>query len=156
MLELSLEELNVFIVKAKANSYIGRAEKSLPSRLGSHDIQFREADYQYLDSYFGGTDFLGQEVVYLKNEPIWAMNYYGKILEPASYDGEKAGNAIIESLSKLYKKGQFLGEFSNETLWGKYTDTNKGDVSSFTGYEWIDFGGKKVYELYYHGGLIKP
>ncbi|MGF1911540.1 DUF5680 domain-containing protein [Vibrio kasasachensis] len=155
MLLFTQQELYKFIVEAKANSYVARAPKCLSSRQGANDIQYRRGRFQYMDSYFGGNDFLGQEVVYFDGEPIWAMNYYGKILKPTVYDGEKAGNAVLSSLSKLYESGHFLGHFANETDWGTYQDTNQGDVFSFTGYEWIELSGLKVYELHYHGGLIK-
>ncbi|HAS61125.1 MAG TPA: hypothetical protein DCS35_00290 [Vibrio sp.] len=156
MSSFTQQELYQFIVEAKANAYVARAPKCLPYRLGSHDIQYQNGLFQYMDSYFGGTDFLGQEVVYFDNEPIWAMNYYGKILTPDIYDAEKAGNTVLASLSKLYKSGHFLGNTVNETNMGTYYDTNQGDVFSFTGYEWIELVHQKVYELHYHGGLIKP
>nr|WP_198557146.1 DUF5680 domain-containing protein [Enterovibrio nigricans] len=111
--------------------------------LGAHDIQFQDGPFQYLDSYFGGTDFLGQETVYFKSQAIWAMNYYGKILEPSMFDGEKAGIVVLDSLSKLYETGHFLGDSVNETPLGTYHDTNSGTVDSFTGYEWIKFEGRK-------------
>lgn len=144
-----------FIVKAKANSYVARAPKCESSRAGSHDIRFEEGPFSYLDSYFGGTDFLGQEVVYFEGKPVWAMNYYGRIIRPATYNAEMAGNAVMASLANLYQTGHFLGDSVNETPWGTYHDTNLGDVEHFKGYEWIVFDGKKVYELHYHGGLIK-
>ncbi|MGF1724842.1 DUF5680 domain-containing protein [Photobacterium nomapromontoriensis] len=155
-MSIDTDKLYAFIVKAKANSYVGRAPKCLPSRLDSHDVQYQEDDFAYLDSYFGGTDFLGQEVVYFRNEAVWAMNYYGRIIAPDIYDGEKAGNVVLASLSKHYQTGHFLGNSNNDTEWGRYIDTNEGDVSRFTGYEWIEFDSRKVYELHYHGGLIKP
>jgi hypothetical protein len=34
-------------------------------------------------------------------------------------------------------------------------DTNEGNTAHFAGTEWIVFNGSKVYELVYHGGLIK-
>ncbi|MCW8328735.1 DUF5680 domain-containing protein [Photobacterium sp. SDRW27] len=150
------QELYDFIVKAKANSYVGRAPKCLSYRPGSQDIQFQVGLFKYLDSYFGGTDFLGQEVVYFNDVPVWAMNYYGKILSPDIYDGEKAGNVIVESLALLYESGHFLGDSTHQTELGIYNDTNEGSVLSFTGYEWIDYQERKVYDLHYHGGLIKP
>ena len=39
-----------------------------------------DGPFAYLDSYFGGTDFIGQEVVYFEGQPTWAMNYYGYIV----------------------------------------------------------------------------
>jgi hypothetical protein len=152
---LEKDALQVFVVKAKANSYIGQAQKSLSYRPLSHDIQFHEGPFSYMDSYFGGTDFLGQEVVYFEGKPVWAMNYYGRIIMPERFTAEKAGKIIMESLGKLYQEGRFLGGYENETPIGKYVDTNEGDVSNFKGYEWIEVHDEKVYELVYHGGLVK-
>ena len=155
MNSLDISELQAFIVRAKANTYVGGGQKSLANRPLSHDLQFQEGPFSYLDSYFGGTDFLGQEVVYFDGKPVWAMNYYGRILNPELIDGQTTGRIIMESLSKLYQEGRFLGGFDNETSLGTYFDTNEGDVSSFTGLEWISVQNQKVYELLYHGGLIK-
>jgi hypothetical protein len=155
MSDLSLERLNVFIVKAKAATYVGGGARSPACRPGSHDLEFHEGAFSYLDSYFGGTDFIGQEVVYCNEEPVWAMNYYGRILEPAMITAEEAGRIIQESLSKMYEEERFLGGFEHDTGNGVYIDTSEGDVASFTGREWITRGGVKVYELIYHGGLVE-
>jgi hypothetical protein len=155
MSDLVLERLNVFIVKAKAATYVGGGVRSPSCRPGSHDLEFHEGAFSYLDSYFGGTDFVGQEVVTYEDEPVWAMNYYGRILEPAMITAAEAGRIIQESLSKMYEEGRFLGGFEHDTGNGVYVDTSQGDVASFTGREWITRGGVKVYELIYHGGLVK-
>jgi len=152
---LPLDELNAFIVRAKANSYVGSAPKSLSYRPASHDIQFHEGSFSYIDSYFGGTDFIGQEVVYFQQQPVWAMNYYGRILIPNLIDGAQAGQIIKTSLSKLYQEGRFLGGFELMVGDSVYTDTNQGTVASFSGKEWITRQGQQVYELLYHGGMIK-
>ena len=152
---LDKNALEAFIVRAKSNTYVGGGQKSLAYRPFSHDLQFHEGSFAYLDSYYGGTDFIGQEVVYFEGKPIWAMNYYGKILNPGLIDGQTAGRIIMESLGKLYLQGRFLGGFENETSLGTYSDTNEGDVSSFKGVEWISVQEEKVYELVYHGGLVK-
>lgn len=155
MNSIKRDDLDAFIVKAKTNSYVGQGQKSLSYRPGSHDIQFHEGPFSYMDSYFGGTDFLGQEVVYFAGQPIWAMNYYGRILKPELISAEQAGQVIMESLSQLYTEGRFLGGYQHETAWGIYFDTNEGDVFSFRGYEWIEVQSQKAYDLVYHGGLIK-
>ena len=69
------EELNAVIVKAKTATYVGGGGKAPACRTGSHDLAWSEGEWRYLDSYFGGTDFLGQEVVWRGSEPVWAMNY---------------------------------------------------------------------------------
>lgn len=152
---LTLEKLYSFIVKAKTNTYAGNGTPSLSYRPYSHDLQFHEGDFSYMDSYFEGTDFLGQEVVYYKSEPVWAMNYYGRILEPELINSTEAGKVSKESLTELYKQKRFLGGFEHTTTLGIYTDTNQGTLASFTGKEWSTRAATKVYELVYHGGLIK-
>src|SRR5215510_6223941 len=147
---ISLEELNQFIVQAKAATYVGNGKKSESSGIGSHDLKFRKGLFSYLDSYFGGTDFIGQEVVYYEDEPIWAMNYYGRIIQPENITAAEAGQIIKTSLSRLYQEGRFLGSFEFSIDDSTYTDTNQGDPESFTGKEWITRNNVKVYELVYH------
>lgn len=155
MADFSLEQLSAFIVRAKAATYVGGGARSLSYRPGSHDLQFHEGAFSYLDSYFGGSDFLGQEVVYYEGEPVWVMNYYGRILEPALITAAEAGQMIQESLAKMYEEGRFLGGFEHSIGNSTYVDTSEGDVAAFTGKEWIARDGIRVYELVYHGGLVK-
>ena len=63
-------EIIAFIARAKANTWNGNAQASLAYRPGSRDLQYHEADLAYMDSYFGSTDFLGQEVVWQNGTPI--------------------------------------------------------------------------------------
>ncbi len=151
----SKNELTQFIVQAKAATYVGDGQKIESCRKGSHDLAFQEGDFSYLDSYFGGTDFIGQEVVYEQDEPIWAMNYYGKIIEPDKITAVEAGQIIKASLSKMYEEGRFLGGFEYTVGESVYFDTSQGGPDSFTGKEWITRNDVKVYELVYHGGMIK-
>lgn len=64
---MNLSELNASIVKAKRATCVGDGKSSEPSRLGAHDLTFQDGHWSYRDSYFGGTDFLGQEAVWLKS-----------------------------------------------------------------------------------------
>jgi len=150
-----IEQLNDFLVRAKAATYIGSGRESVPCRPGSHDLEFREGVFHYLDSYFGGSDFIGEEVVYFEGKPIWAMNYYGRILAPESITAEETGNILKKSLSKLYQQNRFLGGFKYTDERDAYFDTNEGRIDAFNGKEWIERDGVRVYELVYHGGLIK-
>jgi hypothetical protein len=155
-MDVSLDRLNEFIVKAKAATYVGGGEHAPSSRPGSIDLLFEDGPFVYLDSYYGGSDFIGEEVVYCNNQAIWAMNYYGYILKPDLIDAATAGKVIKASLSALYTEGRFLGGFEFESGGYVYTDTNEGNAAHFTGKEWISQQGVQVYELVYHGGLIKP
>ncbi len=151
-----MEELHSFIVEAKAVAYVGGAVAGASSRRGSHDITHRRGDWSYLDSYYGGTDFLGQETVWWENEPLWAMNYYGRILAPSAIDGTRAGEVIRTALPLMYAEGRFLGGFAHDVGAYRYVDENRGNHRSFVGIERILADEREVYRLDYHGGLIVP
>jgi hypothetical protein len=155
MSPIDLQELNAFIVMAKKVTYVGGAKKLLPYRLGSKDLQFIEGDWGYHDSYLGESDFIGQEVVYFRMEPVWAMNYFGYILKPDQINSAEAGQMIMKSLSKMYDEERFLGGFENCDGNFRYVDKSKGDLTLFTGKERIYRNEEPVYELVYHGGLLK-
>lgn len=149
-----MEELHAFIVEAKAAAYVGGRAAGLSSRAGSHDIAYQRGPWSYLDSYLGGTDFLGQEVVWFDGNPTWAMNYYGRILDPSMIDGSRAGSVIRTVLPLMYAEGRFLGGFEHGVGEYRYRDESDGDHRSFTGIERILTDGREVYRLDYHGGLI--
>jgi hypothetical protein len=153
---VDLAELNLFIVAAKRATYAGGGGKAEPSRPGSHDLVFAQGPWRYRDSYFGGTDFIGQEVAWRGEDPVWAMNYYGYVLRPDLIDAFRAGETIKAALSAMYAEGRFLGGFEWHGAHGVYRDTSNGGVEHFLGREVIMVGGSEAYALDYFGGLIKP
>ncbi|MGW4892979.1 DUF5680 domain-containing protein [Kitasatospora sp. NPDC004240] len=147
-------ELNAFVVRAKSATYVGGRGQVEPGRTGSHDLEYREGELVYRDSYFGGTDFLGQESVHVGGRPVWGMNYYGYLLT-GSITAFTAGETIKAALSAMYGEGRFLGGFRYEVGGLVYVDESVGEVERFRGVEHIlAAGGERVYELRYHGGRI--
>lgn len=155
MTNYSMTDLHAFIVRAKAATYVGGGEKIPSCRPGSHDLKFVDGDWAYLDSYFGGADFIGEETVWFAGSPVWTMNYYGYILKPELITSEQAGHMIKASLSRMYTENRFLGGFQYSEDDFTYFDTSEGEFTHFSGREWIERNGVKVYELVYHGGLVK-
>lgn len=152
-----MRALEQFIVDAKAASYMGgKAKEPVSSRMAAHELTYQRGPFRYLDAYYGGTDFIGQEAVWENGEPLWAMNYYGRILDPDRLDGQRAGTIIKSALSALYLENRFLGGFSFQHSLGEYIDESIGDVASFQGVERILVNDRLAYRLDYHGGLIKP
>ena len=149
------QTLHDFIVRAKSATYVGSGAHSAPSRPGSHDLHYVEGNWLYIDSYFGGTDFIGEEAVFYAGKPVWALNYYGYILHPESISAAEAGQMIKASLSRMYTENRFLGGFRHMEGPFAYVDTSSGDFTHFTGKEWIERDEMIVYELVYHGGLVK-
>jgi hypothetical protein len=155
MNKLLLTELHSFIVSAKAATYVGGGAKIPSCRTASHDLKFTDGNWSYLDSYFGGTDFIGEEVVWHAGNPVWVMNYYGYILKPELITPSQAGEMIKASLSLMYLENCFLGGFQHSEGEFTYFDTSDGEITRFTGREWIQRKNLMVYELVYHGGLVK-
>lgn len=150
-----------FIIDAKKNTYAnGNASKVNSTRLNSHDYEYKEEvegeEMIYHDTYFGGLNFIGEEVVYRNNEPKWAMNYYGntideslsenamdKVLRPALM---QVGLDSILPLRgpRLYINGDY-----------KYTFEVEGTIENFNGIEQIYMKDKLIYKLTCHGGIIE-
>jgi len=154
-MDVSFERLESFIVEAKAVTYVGDGEKSPSSRPKSVDLRYAAGEFAYHDTYFGDADFVGEEVVTFRGQPVWAMNYYGRILEPALITPAEVGKILKEGLTAMYREGRFLGGFEHDTGSGVYVDTSEGDARAFGGKEWITREGVTVYQLVYHGGLIR-
>lgn len=146
-------EMELFIVKAKKNTYAAQSGKVDSSRKNSKDLAFIEGDYHYLDSYFGETDFSGEEIVYFKDRPVWSMNYYGKMLEYGIPEG--FSETLREALQNVPLDMPFRGpkEYIRDKY--RYTCTVEGNMDFFHGVENIYAVGKEVYRLFFHGGSIQ-
>ena len=156
--EKNLEDLYAFLIEAKKQTYANeKIKKSISSRKGSYDYEYSNGNMIYHDTYFGGTNFMGEEVVYLANEtPIWGMNYYGVTLD------ETLSEEVIDKILRpaLMKVGEddiipVRGpkEFINAEY--KYTFEASGTIDYFDGVESIYKDNQKVYVLKCHGGTIK-
>jgi len=155
MEDFSHEAVKRFIINAKRATYVGSGQKLLSYRLGSQDLQFFDGEWAYHDSYVGENDFMGEEVVYHHKTPVWGENYFGYILKAEQITSAQAGQVIKAALTAMYAENRFLGGFEYTLDQFKYIDTSEGDFRLFRGKEWIESDGDVVYELVYHGGLIR-
>lgn len=70
----------MFLVKAKNSTYISGNNICLPPKPNSNDYRYSEGEYTCTDTYMGNEHFAGEEAVWLKELPVYAMNHYGRIL----------------------------------------------------------------------------
>ena len=92
-----------FLIEAKKQTYANSsAERILNTRLNSKDYEYQKDNMIYHDTYFGGTRFIGEEVVYVDNQTYWAMNYYGVTLDE-SLGEEAMDNALRPALMSVGK-----------------------------------------------------
>lgn len=147
-----------FLIEAKKQTYAnGLARKVENTRLGSKDYEYQKDNMLYHDTYFGGVNFIGEEVVYIEQSVYWAMNYYGVTLDNELSE-EAMDKALRPALMQVGKDSEVIPvrgprEFINGEY--KYTFEVKGTINNFTGVEKIYKNGNKIYELKCNGGLVK-
>lgn len=156
-----MRDLSTFLIKAKKETYANnKAEKTQSLRPGSSDYEYKDSNnkttFIYHDTYFGSTNFIGEEVVYKNNKPIWAMNYRGYTFDN-SLSEEAMDNALRPALMKIGEDNKILplrgpSKFVN----GDYTYTFEtgGDLKNFFGLEKIFKKDKLIYSLTCQGGEI--
>lgn len=150
------------LANAKKNTYAnGDSLKANSSRLASKDYHYEDVvdgvKYIYHDTYFGGEKFIGEEVLYTEDSPIWAMNYRGysidddlsedvmdKILRPALMKVGEDKNILPLRGPREFVNGEY-----------KYTFNLSGTFENFSGIEKIYKKDVLIYELVCSGGLIK-
>ncbi|HIT10513.1 MAG TPA: hypothetical protein IAC24_02830 [Candidatus Onthousia faecigallinarum] len=146
-----------FLIEAKKQTYANEQGKKCNStRNGSHDYEYSCEGFTYHDTYFGGVDFMGEEIVYLKDTPIWGMNYYGITLDPTLSE-EAIDKALRPALMQVGKDNILPVRGPKEFINGeyKYTFEVTGELNWFEGEESIYKNNHKAYCLKCHGGKIK-
>lgn len=148
---IAVGEIIDFLKQASANSYAGKGkEMEKQCRPNSHDFIYQKGNLKYIDTYVGGNAFSGEEVVFKDDIPIWSMNYCGRTLQE-----QFSGDFLKKSLllrpdeapfrgPKIYQEGNYI-----------YHNTFDGEFNWFQGKEEIFYGELKVYECFYHGGLLE-
>lgn len=133
-------------------------KKILSTRVGSYDYEYSSRDMIYHDTYFGGTNFMGEEVVYLSghNTPIWGMNYYGVVLDQ-SVTEEVMDTVLRPALMRVGENNILPIRGPQEFIHNgyRYNFKVKGSLDNFEGEETIDINNDKIYVLKCHGGSIK-
>ncbi len=140
----------LFLCTAKKNTYAAHGPEIESSRPHSHDLKYEDGKYLYLDSYFGGEKFTGEEALYVEKKPFWAMNYTGRVL-----DSNFSGDFLSKCLSAVKPEKPFRGPDVFQDGNFSYYCKVKGGFDWFAGEEEIFFQTVKVYECVFHGGLIK-
>ena len=146
----NIEQLIQFRLEANVNTYAAYANETEPTRLGSHDFTYSNGSYSYHDTYVGGEQFAGEEVIWYKGKVQYAMNYAGRIIGQ-QFNSDFLKEALRNADRKMpcrgpeyYQSGEYI-----------YKCNIVGDFTWFQGYEEIYCNNEMVYECYLHGGLMK-
>lgn len=147
--DIDISKVISFLVCAKKSTYPAGINKVQATRIKSTDLSYEENPYKYYDTYLGGERFSGEEAIWLHDNPIWSMNYSGREL------GDNFNNSFLkEVLSKVSADFPYRGP--RIYIKGDYCYHCKinGEFVWFQGYEDIFCLNEKIYECYFHGGVI--
>ena len=140
-----------FLIRAKKETYAGNGkELEKHSRPNSHDFFYQEDEFKYMDTYFGGKSFIGEEALFYKEKPIWGMNY--KVVEISD---EFSGDFLKAALANVSMEMPYRGPHIYRVGDYLYNCSVDGNYQSFHGKEEIYCQQKLVYECYFHGGEIR-
>ena len=139
-----------FLIRAKRATYAGKGAETAPSRIGSHDLVYRENNLMYYDTYLGGSRFAGEEALWISDVPCWSMNYIGRVTG-SPFSGDFLKEALLHVSEDMPYRGPekyVSGDYA-------YFCSVEGDFDWFQGKETIICLGNQIYECCFHGGLIR-
>lgn len=156
-MEFNLNQLAKFLVKAKTQTYASDGKEITAQRPGFSELEFKDGDFEYRDSYSGFFQAPGQEVVRYKGEPAWVMAYSGGMEK--KYHGnvefaKKTFSFLKQALLKVEELKPFRGPDNLKEGDWEYINKTEGDITNFRGQEYILYKGEKVFVQDYIGGLI--
>ena len=102
---MDINKIIEFILVAKKNTYAAASNKINSCRKNSHDYRYEDKNgFIYLDSYFGGECFVGEEVVWLHENPVWSMNYVGRVIGE-NFSGDFLKEVLMQVSAELPFRG---------------------------------------------------
>src|SRR3972149_7242547 len=175
--ERTLEEnLHRFVIRARRDGYARDGTPVESSQIeGSTQLEYRDGNFHYTDIYLTGeNNFAGQEIVYESGEPKWTMVYYGALnwnglrklseSQQGTQSSVPTQDQIYDFLKRILRQSAEFVRFSgmgtlssSDGDW-KYIDRCERDFDDsygFFGRETIEYKGHRVYQMHYHGGLLK-
>ena len=145
-----IAKLIEFRLEANVNTYAAYMNETESTRLDSHDFTYRNGRYTYHDTYVGGEQFAGEEAIWYDGKSQYAMNYAGRVLSQR-FSGDFLKDALRMADTNMPYRGPEYYQSGQYT----YRCNVVGDFTWFQGYEEIYCENEKVYECYFHGGIMK-
>lgn len=152
-----LNQLHAFLSEASKATYAGDGAEAESQRKGFKELEYRDGDWHYRDSYTGFFRSWGQEVIWYQDKPVWNSLYGGGMVEKFHGDREFAKRtfeflrkALRQKESKFQPRGP---EKFAENGW-QYECKMQGDIKEFQGSERIVYKGDIVFTHDFIGGAV--
>lgn len=143
------DKVRMFLIRAKKSTYAAHGIEVSSSRKKSHDLEYQEGNMYYYDTYLGGERFSGTEAIWINDNPIWCMNYTGRVIGEG-FSGDFLKNVLLH----VPKDKPFRGPMIFKEGAYCYHCKVEGEFSWYQGYEDIFLEDRKIYECYFHGGIV--
>ena len=160
MRQAELSNLQHFLIEAHQEGYGNPEVKSKTDENGGSAIRYKKGRWRYYDHFFGGVPYAGQEVIYKKEQLVWAMQYRGRLLD-STVSSDTVYSFLRQALLQAPEEHPYRGP---EHYYGDdltYYNEWQGDLNNFAGRETIlQNGSRSVYDGYilyeglYFGGLV--
>jgi hypothetical protein len=149
--------LKQFLVEAKRSTYAALGDDATVRALlpGSKQLEYRQSEFLYRDVYVGMFYFVGQEIVYRRDVPVWSMSYGGGLAPDVSTEQRQNIYAFLrQALRQVPSDRPCRGPNSFEQGEFSYRNDCSGTIERFHGVERITAAAVPVYELRYAGGVL--
>ncbi len=157
-MNIDLKKLADFLVNAKTRTYAsGQNNNATPQRPNFDELEFKEGDWGYRDSYCGFFRAPGQEVVRFNGKPVWNMSYDGGMVKSFHNDREfakKTFGFLQKAMSRIDENKPFRGPEKFKEGDYEYNMKVDGGITDFKGIEKMLFKNKIVFIQNFMGGLI--
>ena len=156
-LHIDTQKLEEFYSTATLSTYAGGGNYIKSLRKGFKELEYKDGDWYYRDSYTGFYRSGGQEVIYFKEVPVFVVSYRGGMIEDHLHNlsfTNETFNFLKKALSQ--KEDNFTprgpekfqsGDFVYQAKW-------EGNIEGFKGIEEIAYKGTIVFTHDFFGGII--
>ena len=143
-----------FLLTANKSGYADENAVVTDGVDGGHEITYSLGRYSFVDYWYGGNPFSGQESIAVDGKAVWAMQYRGGVPADAPVSHEEAFSFLKKALSQCSPEEPLRGPVTFiEGEW-HYTNTWNHDLTEFTGHEEILYKGQVAHVTDYMGGLV--
>jgi hypothetical protein len=153
------QTLNNFLNKASLATYAGDGKRVTSDKKGFYDLEYREGDFYYRDSFAGYLASHGQETVWYQDRPVWMCSYAGGMRGSKTDDAAFAHDAfeLLKKAMRTDRSEEFRPRGPRNLKDGdwEYGNDYTGDITNFKGHEEIFYKGELVFVHDYFGGVLK-
>lgn len=151
-------DLAAFVAAAHRNGYASDDpdvvdDEDANGEGGGTVLHFEDGPWRYRDVYHGSTAFVGHEVVYRDDEPVWGMSYYGDLMDGGG-DRHATYAFLQDALGRATAERPFRGPGQYESSGRAYRSTVEGTLDRFQGTEEIRRDGAVTYRGTFGGGRV--